>query len=174
MPRHATGRRPKRNPKATVYVFKVALAAQKTIWRHIAVRSDQTLDDLHDGIFDAFDRFDEHLYSFFLGPPGIEPSRRSRGVVEYTSPIDIEDADPFDGHPVHDASLATLGSLGLEPRVKLRYLFDFGDEWWHEITVEQAAGSPEPGRYPRVLEKRGDSPPQYPDLEDDWEEDEEE
>ena len=31
----------------TVHVFKAALARQKSIWRRIAVRSDQTLDDLH-------------------------------------------------------------------------------------------------------------------------------
>ena len=47
------------------------------------------------------------------------------------------------------------------------YLFDYGDEWWHEITVDQVDASPEKGKYTRVVETRGKSPPQYPDLEDD-------
>jgi Plasmid pRiA4b ORF-3-like protein len=40
------------------------------------------------------------------------------------------------------------------------YLFDFGDEWWHEITVEEIEANAEKGRYPRVLEQKGKSPPQ--------------
>lgn len=46
------------------------------------------------------------------------------------------------------------------------YLFDFGDEWWHEITVEQIDAKPEEGGYPRVLEEHGQSPPQYPDMDE--------
>ena len=50
----------------SVYVFKVALSGSKRIWRRIAMRPAQTLDDLHEAIFTAFDRYDEHLYSFFF------------------------------------------------------------------------------------------------------------
>ncbi len=169
MARHVTGRRSKRDPKATVFVFKVALQAQKKIWRRIALRSDQTLEDLHDVIFDAFDRYDEHLYSFYLPPPGSKGRRAMLAAVEYTSPIMWEVPDPFGWNEARDASKATIGSLGLEPKRQLRYLFDFGDDWWHEITVEQIDGTPDDGEYPRVVERRGDSPPQYPDLEEDWE-----
>ena len=169
MPRHATGRAPKRDPNATLYVLKVALEAQKRVWRRIAMRSDQTLDHLHAGIFDAFDRFDEHLYSFYLAPPGAKGRAALLDAVEYTSPIMLEEPDPLGWRAAHDASQTTIASLGLMPGHKIRYMFDFGDSWWHEITVEQTDGSPERGRYPRVVEKRGDSPPQYPDLEDDWE-----
>ena len=70
MPRQVRRRRPKLDPNATLYMFKVALSQQKRIWRRIGIRSDQTLDDLHAAIFDAFDRFDEHLYSFYIPPPG--------------------------------------------------------------------------------------------------------
>jgi hypothetical protein len=56
--------------------------------------------------------------------------------------------------------------LGLKPRQVFLYLFDFGDSWWHEITVEQIDAQPEKGKYPRVLERHGQSPPQYPDVDD--------
>jgi len=49
-----------------VYVLKVALCGSKGIWRRIAMLPAQTLDDLHEAIFTAFDRYDEHLYSFFF------------------------------------------------------------------------------------------------------------
>jgi hypothetical protein len=41
------------------------------------------------------------------------------------------------------------------------YLFDFGDEWWHDIAVEATDGQPDHRKYPRIIERRGDSPPQY-------------
>ena len=170
MARQATGQIAKRDLNATVFVFKVALQAQKKVWRRIAMRSDQTLEDLHDGIFDAFDRYDEHLYSFYLLPPGVKGRRALVESVEYTSPYMFEQPDAFGWGEAYDASATAIGSLGLEPKRQLRYLFDFGDDWWHEITVEQIDGPPDNGDYPRVIERRGDSPPQYPDIEEeDWE-----
>ena len=35
--------------------------------RTIQIRGDQTLEDLHHAIFDAFGRSDEHLYEFQFG-----------------------------------------------------------------------------------------------------------
>jgi hypothetical protein len=49
-----------------VFIFKVALQGDEDIWRRIAVREDQTLDDLHRAIVEAFDRDDDHLYSFYV------------------------------------------------------------------------------------------------------------
>lgn len=167
MPRHMKGRRPRPDPNATLYVFKVALAGQKSTWRRIAIRSDQTLDDLHAVIFRAFNRFDEHLYSFYLPPPGARGRAALRDAVEYTSPVMIEEVERLGGLPVHNAGLTAIGSLGLAARRTLRYLFDFGDDWWHDITVEQTDGTPVPGRYPRVIEKHGASPAQYPDPDED-------
>ena len=50
------------------FIFKVGLSGRKSIWRKIAIKANQTLDDLHEIIYEAFDRDDEHLYSFFLPP----------------------------------------------------------------------------------------------------------
>lgn len=47
-----------------VHVYKVALKGQPTAWRRIEISSTQTLDDLHQAIFEAFDRYEEHLYAF--------------------------------------------------------------------------------------------------------------
>ena len=170
MAKQATEREFKRDPNATVFVFKVALQAQRKIWRRVALRSDQTLDDLHECIFVAFDRDDEHLYSFYLLPLGAKGRRALDDSIEFTSPIILEHAGQLGWKETYDASQSTIGRLGLAPRRQLRYLFDFGDDWWHHITVEQVDGTPERGKYPRILESHGDSPPQYPDPEeDDWE-----
>jgi hypothetical protein len=147
-----------------IFVFKVALAGSEEIWRRIAIRGGQTLDDLHEAIFEAFDRFDEHLYSFYFPKPGSKGRARIRDAQEYACSYMAE--DPSWGEPGVKTTDAKVTSLGLTPRRKLYYLFDFGDEWWHEITVEKTDAPAEKGRYPRILDKHGPSPPQYPDFDE--------
>jgi len=168
---------------AKVFVLKVALRDAKTIWRRIAIRGNQTLDHLHQAIYAAFDREEEHLYSFYLPPPGSRGGRAAiRDAVEYACPYSAKTPGPlaelFGDEPTKNAAKTRLEHLGLERGQRFYYLFDFGDEWWHEITVEQTDAEPEEGRYPRILEKNTPSPPQYPDYDaedgEDDEEDEEE
>jgi hypothetical protein len=146
---------------ATVAVFKVALQGAKRIWRRIAVRSDQTLDDFHQAIFKAFDRYDEHLYSFYFPPPGSRGRDAVRQAAEYTDPHYAEEGNPFRDKPAYNAADTPLRALGLAPGQRFLSLFDFGDSWWHEVTVERTDAPVEKGTYPRVVERRGESPPQY-------------
>lgn len=153
-----------------VYHFKVALEGDSKIWRTIAIRGGQTLDDLHDVIFDAFDRDEEHLYSFYLPdkPSKNRPRRIHEVATEYIHPDGFEEGGFYDGENFN-AAATTIDSMGLHPGQVLYYLFDFGDEWWHTITVEKTDGTPDSKRYPRIIERKGKSPEQYPD----WEEEEE-
>src|SRR5207253_10644577 len=49
----------------------------RVICRTIQIRGDQTLKDLHQAIFDAFDREDEHMYEFQVGGKGpMDPKAR--------------------------------------------------------------------------------------------------
>ena len=43
------------------------------ISRTIQIRGDQTLEDLHHALFDAFDRSDEHMYEFQFGKGPMDP-----------------------------------------------------------------------------------------------------
>jgi hypothetical protein len=152
-----------------VYIFKVALTDAKRIWRRIAIRGDQTLDKFHRTIFEAFDRFDPHLYSFYFPKPGIRGRERLRNATEYTHPYVLEER-PFDDRELHNAATTKIEELNLEKGQSFDYLFDFGDSWEHVITVEETDSKVERGRYPRILEKRGESPPQYPEPDEDEEE----
>ena len=121
------------------------------IRRDIEIRGDQTLADLHWAIFDAFDREDEHLYEFVLGK-----TPRDRTAVRYGIMVDTGGDD-------EEACETLIGDLGLNLRRAFWYMFDFGDSWWHRIEVLKIA-APEPKkRYPRITERQGKSPPQYPD-----------
>jgi hypothetical protein len=145
-----------------VVVLKVALRYQANIWRRIAIRASQTLEELHFAIYDAFDHDEEHLYSFYLPAPGYLSRKAMREAPEFAHPMIAEEADPWSQREVYSAGDVTLAELQLRARQKLLYLFDFGDSWWHVITVEKLNAPGTAGTYPRVIESNGKSPPQYP------------
>lgn len=141
-------------PPATVYRFKVSLTGEKGVWRTIDVRSDQTLEHLHYAIQDAFGWDDDHLYAFFLSGKAWDRS------TEYIRPEGWE--------PGTRSAVVRLDRLGLRPRKRFLYIFDFGDEWRVDIRVERTDITPDGGQYPRIVEEHGQAPPQY------WGEEEEE
>ena len=155
-----------------ILVLKVALQNAKKIWRRIAIRGNQTLDDLHESIFDAFGRFDPHMYSFFFPEKPTKSLQKLMDSPGVICPFGAENPGPlaelFGDEPPPNAAKARMDQLRLELKQKFYYLFDFGDEWWHEITVEQTDThrNRDSGKDPRVIEKRGESPRQYPEYEE--------
>jgi hypothetical protein len=144
-----------------IYTFKVALDSHKRTYRLIEICGNQTLDAFHEIVFDAFDRDEEHLYSFYLTRKPIKTPRRRYDFAEYTSSEAIEHgyADP----KIHDAYSTDIEQLKLKLKDKLYYLFDFGDSWWHEITLLSIKdlNTPNNKGYPKIVKKVGKSPPQY-------------
>ncbi len=154
-----------------IYRLKVTLVggppwATPNIWRTIEMKGSQNLDQLHRAIFKAFDRWEGHLYSFFMSKDRRDVSQ------EYAAPGLFEDNDfPLGGRPRH-ASSARLDQLGLTAGRRFQYMFDYGDDWEHGVEVLSVDDREPEGRYPRVVQTRGDSPPQYAEWDDDENEDE--
>ncbi len=117
-------------------------------------------------IFEAFDRFDPHVYSFYLTAPGSKARNRFIHAEEYTHPAAIEDSLGFSQKKMHDASQTEISALGLKAKDKFEYLFDFGDEWLHEITVEKILDLFPKKDYPLISKTNGESPPQYPEYDE--------
>jgi hypothetical protein len=127
------------------------------VTRTIQVRGDQTLADLHDAIFDAFDRDDEHMYEFQFGK---KPMDHKGPRYTLAGPF----AEEMEGDG--DVEETTLAALGLKTGQRFFYWFDFGDDWWHQITVKAIEDEVPKGKYPKVTERVGESPPQYPDFDE--------
>jgi len=136
--------------------------ANPTVSRTIQIRGDQTLARLHEAIFDAFDREEEHMYEFQVG--GKRPMDRK--AKRYVLP------EGDDGDSAGVVTRTTLDALGLKKGQSFAYWFDFGDDWWHQISVVAVHDGPGSGKYPRVTSRVGDSPPQYPDWDDEDDDDE--
>ena len=127
--------------------------------RTIEIRGNQTLEDLHYAIFDAFARWDEHLYEFQFGKKPMDPK-----AARYVMPIDLAGPDD-DEPPAGRVDETTIDSLGLKVGQHFGYWFDFGDDWWDQINVEAVEDKAPKGKFPRVTKQVGKSPPQYPE---DW------
>ena len=63
----------------------------RVISRTIQIRGDQTLEDLHYAIFDAFGRWEEHMYEFQFGKRPMDPKapryvlpRAFKGPCQYS------------------------------------------------------------------------------------------
>lgn len=123
----------------TVHQVKVRLyGAKPPIWRRLQIPSDMRLDLLHEVLQTAFGWYDCHLHQF-------------------------ETAYGDFGDPAHDTgwshlgdeSAVTIAQVAEDVKAKVSYLYDFGDEWRHDIVVE-SIGPASPGvRYPRCTGGRG-------------------
>ena len=126
------------------------------ISRTIPIRGDQFIQDLHYAIFDAFGRWEEHMYEFQFGKGPMDPKAK-RYVLPSAYEMDIGD----EKHPAGRVDETTIESLGLKVDDRFGYWFDFGDDWWHQINVEAIEDEVPKGKYPKVTKKVGKSPPQY-------------
>ena len=171
-----TQRKPAGPKMARIYTLEVSLASapvanqfaerNPVVSRTIEIRGTNTLDQLHEAIFRAFDRFDAHMYEFEFGESPMHPRGRRIGLpVSAYSPFALGGEDP------EDAMRTSIDSLYLQADQAFGYLFDFGDEWWHRIDVVGIEERMVTGRYPRITQRVGESPPQYIDEEDDDEDD---
>lgn len=125
--------------KNKAYVFKVKHFYNKRSWKMIELKGTQTLDDLHNEIYNSFDLEREHLYSFFLSNKAWDRDS------EYTG----------DNHNSHSkkASKTKIHSLGLSLKQKFLYLYDFGDEIKFEVELVQVNDLDSNANYPRVIKE---------------------
>jgi hypothetical protein len=126
------------------------------ILRRIDILGRQTLHDLHEAIFDAFERWEEHLYEFNLGSG---PSDRAQ-IYSYTAGWEAED------EAAGDPEATALAALELQTGRRFGYTFDMGDQWEHVIEVVAIKEGTGKGKYPRLVKKIGTAPPQYPEADD--------
>lgn len=148
-----------------VYQFKVSIVGVPKLYRIIEASGNCTFDDLHDAIFAAFDRFDPHLYSFFITRSDSKSRRIITQAPEITHPYNLEDLAGYGRRRLSTAK-TKIDDANLEVKDVFHYLFDFGDDWWHRIRVESVTESSSRKKSVRILKSVGQSPSQYPDYDD--------
>jgi hypothetical protein len=135
----------------TLFQLKITLrGSEPAIWRRIQL-PDCTLADLHLLIQAAMGWDNDHLYEFeFRGERYTEPPPMGGGF------------GIFGGDDGADAKEMRLSDLleNVRKRTSFKYVYDFGDDWQHTITLEDRPPR-EPGKfYPLCLDGARACPPE--------------
>jgi hypothetical protein len=139
------------------------------IWRRLEVPTGFTFQQLNDVIQAAFGWTNSHLHEFRIGRRRIGmPSDDDSPISQVSAlirsiradlPPDILEAisEPL---PLEDEKTVTLAEAFGGAQTRLEYVYDFGDDWRHDVLVERLS-DPEPGVvYPRCLTGRRSGPPE--------------
>lgn len=128
-----------------VFQLRISLEGiEPEIWRRIQIPSASTFWDLHCAIQDSFGWQDCHLHEFRLG----------RGKTEVRIGIFEEDDDEL--LPGWDETLEEH----IRARKTFTYVYDFGDNWVHSVTLEKVADAVPRKKYPLCLEGQRACPPE--------------
>lgn len=131
MPTRPELRRPRRMELATYRVRVDLDHAAPPIWRRLDVRSDLTLDLLHQILQTAFDWTDSHLHRFSLGG----------GPFDWDSQLFLCSYDVEEGEFEEDGNIAAsdvrLDETLQDPGDVLRYVYDYGASWELTLRLEE-------------------------------------
>lgn len=125
-------------PKDQILRLKITLEGiRPPIWRKIDIPNTYTFHQLHYIIQIAFGWQNSHLHEFMNGPELI-------GDEEATL----------------DSGKLQLKERLYEPKQKLLYLYDFGDNWEHKVQVEKIYDADEKKHYPLCVSGKRATPPE--------------
>lgn len=127
-----------------IYVLKVAL--WDDCWRRFAVPGALSFDNLASAILDAYAFDPDHLYHFCY--------ETRFGTQKYLT------------HPYMDegpyASEVAVGSIPLREGQTIEFLYDFGDQWEFDVTLERMDPVDPQLQTIKLLASEGEAPEQYP------------
>jgi len=131
----------------SVLQMKITLRhAKPPIWRRILVPPEFSLGQLHAAIQLAMGWENCHLHEFMIDGESIGGN----------DPLGFDDEGPSGAG---EDSVRVGEVLGRE-RAKARYMYDFGDDWDHDIVVEKILPRDPEAMYPLCVAGKGACPPE--------------
>jgi hypothetical protein len=130
------------SPRHNVIVqIKVKLlgVTKPPLWRRLQLRADARLDQLHEILQAALGWENHHLHVFSFGDEEFGIPDRELGFS--------------------DERQVTLGEL-IDLGARFRYTYDFGDDWEHEIVVDDLLDADPDTHYPVPVAAKGACPPE--------------
>ncbi|NDV83971.1 plasmid pRiA4b ORF-3 family protein [Bacteroides sp. 51] len=115
------------------YLFKIQIKGitRPPVWRKLAVPSDFTFLKFHSVIQTAFDWEDYHLFEFM--------DKEYQSNIRISIPAEDNLFEFGYGVEAQDPSKTKLSDIFTNNVRKLLYIYDFGDNWVHEITLEDTS-----------------------------------
>ena len=110
---------------SNIYQFRISLKeVEQPTWRRIQVPEIYTFWDLHVAIQDSMGWNDHHLHSFKLKDP-VTGEKEEIGIPS-DDPLDIPFLPGWEEHI----------SIWFSTNQQAEYVYDFGDNWHHEVELE--------------------------------------
>lgn len=131
-----------------VYQLKISLKRMRNpVWRRVLVPATARLGLLHQVIQIVMNWDGDHLHAFYVGNDHY--------------------GDPFHSPEVHDEDCPRLSGAFTPSTRTIRYLYDFGASWYHDIVHEKVLDLDVDATYPVCVTGSGDCPIEYWTDEDD-------
>ncbi len=112
-------------PKQSIYQLKISIkGAKPPIWRRVLVEPTIKFSELHNIIQDMFNWEDYHLYMFM--------SKKA----SYTSRESLEEV-MFGGNKELPSDEYSIKTELNDIKDNIKYIYDFGDSWKHDIVLEK-------------------------------------
>ncbi|MBK1632233.1 hypothetical protein CKO31_16100 [Thiohalocapsa halophila] len=128
-----------------IYQLKITLrGAKPPIWRRVLVPSDLALDVLHEVIQIAMGWTDSHLHHFLA-------NGRVYGIPDDKFGFEFD---------LKDEAEVKLMDLLRKEKDSMRYDYDFGDGWEHQILVEKVLPFDETQTLPLCIKGKRACPPE--------------
>lgn len=113
-----------------VFQFKIQIKGitKPPVWRKVSVPTNFTFLRFHDVIQTAFGWENYHLFEF--------KDKEWQSKIRISVPVEDDFFDPDFFADTKDSSKIKLSDIFKDKFRKLLYVYDFGDNWVHEITLE--------------------------------------
>ena len=131
-------------PKEILQIKITLMHTSPQIWRRILVPKNLNLERLHDAIQISMGWDFSHLFEFTVGD-------RQYGEPDPDAPTGSK------ALRAKNLKLSTIIDRGIQ---QFAYLYDFGDNWEHEILVEKQIAADDGRRYPVFVHGEGRCPPE--------------
>ena len=152
--------------ESKVAILKVALQLEdRQVWRRLVVPLHKTFHQFHRILQVVFEWQDYHLHDFTIYDSSNDAEdhangRRAKGVGKpIINLVCDQEAFSYPGKVAMKHEKGVKLSEYLLAYEKLVYVYDFGDDWHHDIEVESIIEDYE-FNYPICLEAEGNAPPE--------------
>lgn len=132
-------------PQQALQLRITLLNVKPPVRRRVLVSANLTFLQLHNVIQAAMGWEDCHMHEFEVGKQRIGTSSKEDSF--------------FGGEPALSESRHRLGET-LANHKKFRYWYDFGDDWWHEITIEKRLDAMPDDQHARLIDGENACPPE--------------
>jgi hypothetical protein len=125
------------------YIFRISIGRSK---RWIAVSSSMLFEDLCQTILEAFDFDFDHLYQFQF--------KDRYGLRQNINHPFVENEPPCTDD-------IRIGEAMIQPATPMTFLYDFGDNWQFDVTLERIDPVDKNLKEPKIIKAHGEPPEQY-------------